>query len=85
MTRGIEAQYAAYDEAVEELNNTVDKLYNLLRDTDINSSLALLCMVAVELVHEQDLDEKERFNLIVLSIVEAWKDYHRDDDLSKLH
>ena len=85
MTRGIEAQYAAHDEAVEELNNTVDKLYNLLRDADIDFSLALLCMVAVELVHEQDLDENERFNLIMLSMVEAWKHYHQDDDLTKLH
>jgi hypothetical protein len=85
MTRGIEAQYAAHDETMDEINNTLDKLYDLLSDREIEFALALLCMVAVESVHGQDLDENERFNLVMSAMVEAWKDYHRDDDLTKLH
>jgi len=84
-TRGIENQYAAHDETMNEIQDTVDKLHDMLCDMDINFALTLLCMMAVELSHGQDPDEKERFNLVVSAMVESWKDYHRDDDLSKLH
>lgn len=76
-TRGIEDQYKAYDEAVDEMNRLTGKLLDAIDGEEIPTIIAALCMAAVDVIHQdEDIPEEQRLNLLVTAIVASWKDYH---------
>lgn len=74
--RAIEDQYAVHDETIAEVNDLLNRILDLANDKDISVVLAALCLAAVDVVHQEDVEEDARFNLVMSSVIAAWTDYH---------
>ena len=84
-TRGIENQYAAHEEILDELKDTVEAIEEATDEVEIVTLIAALCIVAVDAVHQIEMSEQERINLLQTTFMTAWDDYHAQPGKDELH
>lgn len=84
-TRGIENQYAAYDEIVADINRICDKLTTAIDNEDIELVIAALCTVLVDSAHQLEMPSNDRAELIRSAMIAAWKDYYSSPPISEQH
>ncbi len=84
-TRGIEAQYEAYDEALTEINRICNKVAAAIEDEEITAAVAAMCTIIIDSVHQLDAAEEERIQFIQGAMMAAWKDYHTKPEGEELH
>lgn len=94
-TKGIEDQYAAYDEElneelddegiIDDINRVCSKVADAINEEDIHVAMAAMCTLIVDTAHQLDVPETERAFIINSALSAAWKDYHDTPPRNELH
>jgi hypothetical protein len=75
-TKGIEAQYDAYEEILDEVHRIADKLKSAIDDEELPLIIAALATTAIDAVHQMSGDDSDRIKYLTLAFTAAWSDYH---------
>ena len=86
-TRGIENQYEAHEEILDEIHKLVSAIEDAVNHQDLVTLIAALCIVAVDAAHQLDSEwtTEKRAAILQASMAAAWNDYHAQPDKADLH
>jgi hypothetical protein len=74
-TRGIENQYKAYEEVVDELKDLVTAIENAVNHAEIVPLVAALNIIAVDAARQMEMTDEECLHFLQSSLAAAWNDY----------
>ena len=84
-TKGIEAQYEAMEDVLDEINRVCNKVASAIENEDIEIAIAAMCTIIIDSAHQLDLPEETRAELIRAAMAAAWKDFHTAPPIETQH
>lgn len=84
-TKGIENQYEAYDDVLNDISRVCEKLANAINNEDIHIAIAAMCTIIIDSTHQLDMPEEDRATLIRTAMAAAWKDFHSTPPIEEQH